>query len=100
VGWGNRGAIDFERLVHPKIANHQPERDAEVGREAFRQAIENVMGAVRTPVGRSSSFNSCTTDALSFGVIVYLMIDRNEPLPDRRDHRCVERHSRTLGQAS
>ena len=42
----NSGAIDFERLVHPTIANHQPERDAEVGREAFRQAIEGVMGAV------------------------------------------------------
>jgi predicted ester cyclase len=42
----NSGAIDFERLVHPKIANHQPEREPEVGREAFRQAIESVMGAV------------------------------------------------------
>ena len=42
----NSGAIDFERLVHPKIANHQPDREAEVGREAFRQAIESVMGAV------------------------------------------------------
>jgi len=42
----NSGAIDFERLVHPNIANHQPERDAEVGREAFRRAIEGVIGAV------------------------------------------------------
>jgi predicted ester cyclase len=42
----NSEAIDFERLVHATIANHQPEREAEVGREAFRQAIEGVMGAV------------------------------------------------------
>jgi predicted ester cyclase len=42
----NSGAIDFERLIHPKIANHQPDRDPEVGREAFRQAIESVMGTV------------------------------------------------------
>ena len=42
----NSGAIDFERLVHPRIANHQPEREAEVGREAFRKAVEGVMGAV------------------------------------------------------
>jgi predicted ester cyclase len=42
----NSGAIDFERLTHPKIANHQPEREPEVGREVFRQAIESVMRAV------------------------------------------------------
>jgi predicted ester cyclase len=42
----NSGAIDFERLVHPDIANHQPEREPERGREAFRQAIAGVMGAV------------------------------------------------------
>jgi predicted ester cyclase len=42
----NSGAIDFERPVHPKIANHQPEREPEVGREAFREAIGSVMGAV------------------------------------------------------
>jgi predicted ester cyclase len=42
----NAGAIDFERLVHPDIANHQPERGPEVGREAFRQAIESVMAAI------------------------------------------------------
>jgi predicted ester cyclase len=42
----NSGAIDFERLVHAKIANHQPEQEAEVGSEAFRQAIEGVMEAV------------------------------------------------------
>ena len=43
--WNFR-AIDFERLVHPKIANHQPDRLAEVRREAFRRAIEGVIGAV------------------------------------------------------
>ena len=42
----NSGAIDFERLIHAEIANHQPERQPEVGRDAFRQAIESVMGAV------------------------------------------------------
>ena len=45
-GQWNAGVIDFERLVHADIANHQPEREPEVGREAFRQAIEGVMGAV------------------------------------------------------
>ena len=42
----NAGAIDFERLVHPDIANHQPDSDPEVGLEKFRRAIEGVMGAV------------------------------------------------------
>jgi predicted ester cyclase len=42
----NSGFIDFESLVHPDVANHQPEREPEVGREAFRQAIAGVMGAV------------------------------------------------------
>ena len=42
----NSGAIDFERLVHPNITNHQPDRDPEVGLDKFRQAIEGVMGAV------------------------------------------------------
>jgi len=42
----NAGVIDFDRLVHPKIANHQPERAPEIGREAFRMAIEGVMQAV------------------------------------------------------
>ena len=42
----NSGAIDFERLVHADIANHQPGREPEVGRDAFRQAIAGVMGAV------------------------------------------------------
>ena len=42
----NSGAIDFERLVHSKISNHQPERDPEIGRDAFQRAIEGVMGAV------------------------------------------------------
>jgi predicted ester cyclase len=40
------GAIDFERLVDPDVANHQPERDPEIGVDRFRQAIEGVMGAV------------------------------------------------------
>jgi predicted ester cyclase len=42
----NSGAIDFDRLVHPEITNHQPEREPEVGRDAFRKAIEGVMKAV------------------------------------------------------
>ena len=42
----NSGAIDFERLVDPDVANHQPDRDSEIGRDKFRQAIEGVMGAV------------------------------------------------------
>jgi len=42
----NSGGIDFDRLIHPEIANHQPEREPEVGREAFRKAIEGVMQAV------------------------------------------------------
>ena len=42
----NSGAIDFDRLVHPEIANHQPEREPEIGREAFRMAIEGVMQSV------------------------------------------------------
>ena len=42
----NAGAIDFERLVDPAIANHQPGRDPETGRDRFRQAIEAVMRAV------------------------------------------------------
>jgi predicted ester cyclase len=33
-------------LVHPDVANHQPDRDPEVGLDKFRQAIEGVMGAV------------------------------------------------------
>ena len=40
------GAIDFERLVHPDVTNHQPGRDPEVGLEKFRHAIAGVMGAV------------------------------------------------------
>jgi predicted ester cyclase len=42
----NSGAIDFERLVHAEIANHQPGREPELGRHAFREAIAGVMGAV------------------------------------------------------
>jgi predicted ester cyclase len=42
----NSGVIDFDRLVHADIANHQPEREPEMGRDAFRSAIEGVMKAV------------------------------------------------------
>jgi predicted ester cyclase len=42
----NSGAIDFERLVHPNVTNHQPDRHPEVGLDKFRRAIEGVMGAV------------------------------------------------------
>jgi predicted ester cyclase len=42
----NAGAIDFERLVHRDVTNHQPDRDPETGLDTFRQAIEGVMGAV------------------------------------------------------
>jgi predicted ester cyclase len=45
-GQWNSGAIDFERLVHPEVANHQPDRKPETGLGKFRQAIEGVMGAV------------------------------------------------------
>jgi len=42
----NAGAIDFGRLVHPDVTNHQPDRDPETGLDQFRRAIEGVMGAV------------------------------------------------------
>lgn len=42
----NAGAIDFDRLVHPGVTNHQPGRDPEVGLAAFREAIAGVMRAV------------------------------------------------------
>jgi predicted ester cyclase len=42
----NSGAIDFERLVHPDVTNHQPDRDPETGLDKFRQAIERVTSAV------------------------------------------------------
>jgi predicted ester cyclase len=42
----NSGAIDFEQLVHPAVANHQPDREPETGLDQFRQAIDGVMGAV------------------------------------------------------
>jgi predicted ester cyclase len=42
----NSGAIDFERLVHPDVTNHQPDRDPEIGLDNFRQAIEGVTRAV------------------------------------------------------
>jgi predicted ester cyclase len=40
------GAIDFERLVHPDVINHQPERHPETGLDNFRRAVEGVMSAV------------------------------------------------------
>jgi predicted ester cyclase len=40
------GVIDFDRLVHPDVTNHQPGRDPETGLEQFRRAIEGVMSAV------------------------------------------------------
>jgi predicted ester cyclase len=43
----NSGAIDFERLVHTDVTNHQPDRAPETGRDTFRRAIEGVMSAVR-----------------------------------------------------
>lgn len=42
----NSGAIDFERLVHPDVRNHQPDKNPETGLDNFRQAIEGVRGAV------------------------------------------------------
>ena len=42
----NAGAIDFDRLVHEDIANHQPDKEPERERDAFRQAIAGVMRAV------------------------------------------------------
>ena len=42
----NSGAIDFERLVHPDVTNHQPDRSPETGLDKFRKAIEGVTGAV------------------------------------------------------
>jgi predicted ester cyclase len=42
----NSGAIDFERLVHPDVTNHQPDRNPETGLDNFRKAIEGVTGAV------------------------------------------------------
>jgi len=40
----NAGTIDFERLFHRDVTNHQPGQDAEVGLELFRRAIEGVTG--------------------------------------------------------
>ena len=42
----NRGAIDFDRMVHEDVTNHQPNMDPETGLKRFRQAIAGVMGAV------------------------------------------------------
>jgi predicted ester cyclase len=41
------GEIDFERLVHPEVTNHQPGRDPETGVNRFQEAIvAGVMSAV------------------------------------------------------
>jgi predicted ester cyclase len=40
------GAIDFERLVHADVTNHQPGMEPETGLEPFRRAIEGVTRAV------------------------------------------------------
>jgi len=40
------GAIEFDRLVHADVRNHQPDREPEHGRDVFRKAIEGVMRAV------------------------------------------------------
>jgi predicted ester cyclase len=40
------GAIDFARLVHTEVANHQPDKEPEIGLDKFRRAIEGVMGAI------------------------------------------------------
>ena len=42
----NSGRIDFERLVHPEVRNHQPGRSPETGLDSFRRAVEGVMSAV------------------------------------------------------
>ena len=42
----NTGAIDYDRLVHPDVVNHQPDRDPEKGLDMFRKAIDGVMSAV------------------------------------------------------
>ena len=42
----NSGAIDFERLVHADVINHQPDREPERGLDKFRRAIDGVMGVV------------------------------------------------------
>jgi predicted ester cyclase len=42
----NEGTIDFDRLVHEDVTNHQPDADPDVGLDNFRQAVNGVMGAV------------------------------------------------------
>ena len=39
-------AIDFDRLVHADVVNHQPDREPDTGLDKFRQAVDGVMGAV------------------------------------------------------
>jgi predicted ester cyclase len=41
----NSGSIDFDSLIDPDIANHQPGRD-DIGLDSFRRSVEGVMGAV------------------------------------------------------
>jgi hypothetical protein len=60
----NSGAIDFERLIHPNITNHQPDRKPEIGLDRFRQAIEGVMGAVIT--GGAARMEELFSEALPF----------------------------------
>jgi predicted ester cyclase len=40
------GAIDFDRLFHSDVTNHQPDREPEKGLDVFRGAVEGVMRAV------------------------------------------------------
>jgi predicted ester cyclase len=40
------GTIDFDRLVHADVTNHQPDREPERGLDFFRRAIEGVVRAV------------------------------------------------------
>lgn len=42
----NGGDIDFATLVADDIVNHQPEVEAQRGRDAFAEAISGVMAAV------------------------------------------------------
>jgi steroid delta-isomerase-like uncharacterized protein len=42
----NSGGIDFDRLVHEDVTNHQPDREPETGLDTFRRAIDGVMAAV------------------------------------------------------
>ena len=50
----NSGAIDFERLIHANVTNHQPDRDPEAGLHKFRQAIEGSWARCLTRSGPPS----------------------------------------------